>query len=391
MRTRVREMFGIEFPIFAFTHCRDVVVAVSRAGGFGVLGAAGFSPRQLKIELEWIDEHVGDKPYGVDVLIPVSYVGREKEGNVSRADLDKLIPEGHRHYVEELLERYHVPPLPDDSGRPRRTPPWSQHGARAQVEIALSHPVKLLVSALGPPPQDVIDQAHAKGVKVAALVGKASQAIKQVAAGVDIIVATGTEAGGHTGEISTLVLVPDVVDAVRPTPVLAAGGIGCGRQVAAALALGAEGVWTGSLWLTVREAETIPPVVEKLLRATSSDTVRSRCMTGKPVRQLRTPWTDAWEGPESPGVLPMPLQTLLTAEAQARIQRHAHVEGSGAKDLITTPVGQIVGRMNSVQSSHEVIYDIVNEFIDAASRLAALLATAEEEPTAAPAEKPPPG
>ncbi|MBO0732202.1 MAG: nitronate monooxygenase, partial [Acidimicrobiaceae bacterium] len=192
--------------------------------------------------------------------------------------------------------------------------------------------------------------------------------------GVDIIVAQGHEAGGHTGEVSTMVLVPEVVDAVAPTPVLAAGGIGSGRQMAAAMALGAEGVWTGSIWLTTAESDTAPQVIDKLLTASSRDTVRSRCMTGKPARQLRTAWTDAWESEESPGTLPMPLQYMLTADAQRRIAR------SGQRDLVGMPVGQIVGSMQHVRPVRDVVYDLIEGFIDATQRLDALVADREAAP-----------
>ncbi len=367
MRTRICDMFGIEFPIFAFSHCRDVVAAVSRAGGFGVLGALAFSPEQLQIELNWIDEHIDGRPYGVDVVMPASYTAADLES------LQRMIPEGHRLFVNELLERHNVPALPAGEPPPVGLLSWTHDRARTQVDIALSHPISLLANALGPPPRDVVDKAHERGIPVAALIGNAQQALYQAEAGVDIIIAQGAEAGGHTGEVGTMVLVPEVVDAVAPRPVLAAGGIGSGRQMAAALALGAEGVWTGSIWLTVRESDTNPVVVEKLLKATSRDTVRSRSLTGKPARQLRTAWTEAWDAPDSPGALPMPLQFMLGAEAMTRILRYSHVESSGAKELAGSPVGQIVGRMSSVRPARDLIYDMVSEFVDAVGRLSGLL------------------
>ena len=373
MRTAICDTFGIEFPIFAFSHCRDVVAAVSKAGGLGVLGAVAFSPEQLEIELNWIDEHIDGKPYGVDVVMPASYVGSDL------SELEKMIPEQHIHFAEELMKKYKVPALPEDEPPPQGLLGWTYEGARPQVDIAFSHPIKLLVNALGVPPQDVIDKAHEHGVLVAALIGKAAQARQQVEAGVDIIVAQGSEAGGHTGDITTMVLVPDIVDAVRPTPVLAAGGIGSGRQMAAAMALGADGVWTGSIWLTVAEADTNPVVVEKLLKGDSTDTVRSRSMTGKPARLLRTPWTEAWDSPDSPGTLPMPLQYMATSQAQSRIHKYAHVEGSGAGELIGTPVGQIMGRMNSVRRTRDVIQDMVTEFIDTTDQMAEFLRTPAQE------------
>jgi NAD(P)H-dependent flavin oxidoreductase YrpB (nitropropane dioxygenase family) len=368
VRTPLCDVFGIEFPIFAFSHCRDVVAAVSRAGGMGVLGALAFSPEQLQVELRWIDEHVDGRPYGVDVVMPASSAGAGLAGPDLAAQLQAMIPEGHRRYVHEILERHGVPELPEDAPRPRGLLGWTDQGARSHVDVALSHPVALLASALGPPPPDVTARAHAKGAKVAALVGTVEQALTQLAAGVDVVVAQGTEAGGHTGEISTLVLVPDVVDAVDPVPVLAAGGIGDGRQFAAVLALGAQGAWTGSIWLTTVESDLPPLVRDKLLRAGARDTVRSRALTGKPARQLRTAWTDAWDDPAGPGALPMPLQFMLTAEAISRIGR------SGNEALAGSPVGQIVGRMNGVRATRDVVFDLVDGAVRAAERLHGQLA-----------------
>jgi NAD(P)H-dependent flavin oxidoreductase YrpB (nitropropane dioxygenase family) len=368
MRTEICDRFGIEFPIFAFSHCRDVVAAVSKAGGMGVLGALAFSPEQLELELRWIDAHVEGKPYGVDVVIPASYVGKQ-QGGLEIGELQGLVSERHRAFIDKILQEYQVPELPPDEPRRGGLLGWSDKGGRAHVEVALSHPIKLIANALGPPPKDVIDAAHAHGIQVAALVGRADQALRQVQAGVDIVIASGYEAGGHTGEIGSLVLIPEVVDAVAPVPVLAAGGIGTGRQMAAALALGAQGVWTGSIWLTVEESDTSPVLREKLLRARSGDTVRSKALSGKPARQLRTPWLDAWEGPDSPGTLPMPLQMLAIWEAQARIGRAAHLERSRARELVGTPVGQIVGQMNHVRPAREVVYELVDECLDAMQKL----------------------
>jgi NAD(P)H-dependent flavin oxidoreductase YrpB (nitropropane dioxygenase family) len=367
MKTRLTEQFGIEFPIFAFSHCRDVVAAVSKAGGLGVLGAVYFNQEELDIELNWIDEHVDGKPYGVDVVMPASYEGAElgSEDNFEEL-LEEIIPREHREFIERTLERYGVPPLPESVEHTHHLLGWTDATARPQLEVAFEHPIALLANALGPPPKDVVDQAHAKGVQVAALAGAARHAEKLVESGVDVVVAQGTEAGGHTGEVASMVLVPEVVDAVSPTPVLAAGGIGGGRQMAAALALGAEGVWTGSIWLTVAEADTPPAALKKLLDAGSRDTVRSRVLTGKPARQLKTAWTEAWEAPDSPGYLPMPLQFMLTAEAQQRIWRADNSELTGF------PVGQIVGSMNKIRPARDVMFDLIEGYVDAVERLDAI-------------------
>jgi NAD(P)H-dependent flavin oxidoreductase YrpB (nitropropane dioxygenase family) len=364
MRTPLCDVFEIEYPIFAFTHCRDVVAAVSKAGGLGVLGAVGFSPEQLEIELDWIDEHVDGKPYGVDTVMPAKAADVHAESPEGLIDkIRALVPDAHWRYVEELMQRFELEPLPEGGDAHRGVIGWAEDVARQHLDVAFAHPIKLIANALGSPPKDVIDRSHEHGVKVAALAGRVQHAERHVNNGVDVIVAQGHEAGGHTGDVTTMVLVPEVVDAVAPVPVLAAGGIGSGRQIAAALALGAQGVWLGSLWLTTAESNSGPEVLERYLEASSSDTVRSRCYTGKPARMLRSAWTDAWEDPEGPGPLGMPMQNILTAEANARIAR------SHRKDLAFAPVGQIVGSMNEVKSVRDVMYRLVEEYIEAVERL----------------------
>ncbi len=379
MKNEMCETLGIEFPIFAFTHCRDVAAAVSRAGGMGVLGALAFSPEQLEIELAWIDEHCGGKPYGVDVVMPVKSADRDAGLHDEKdlaGQLHGMIDQAHWDYVEKILADHGVPELPAADTATAGSDPisqgvlgWTEATGTPLIDVALAHPISLLASALGPPPKEAIDRAHEQGVKVAALIGRVEQAVRDVQQGVDIIVAQGYEAGGHTGEVASMVLVPDVVDAVAPVPVLAAGGIATGRQMAAAMALGAQGVWTGSVWLTVTESNMSDMVMDKLLHATSTDTVRSRALTGKPARQLRTAWTEAWEAPESPGTLPMPLQFILNSYAQRRITRAAN------RELTGMPVGQVVSRMNQVRPSKDVIYEMVEEYIDTTERLRANVET----------------
>ena len=372
MRNPLTEMFGIEYPIFAFSHCRDVVAAVTNAGGMGVLGALAFSPDELEMELTWIDEHVNGKPYGVDVVMPVKTVDRDAGIDDVKdigAQLRAHISQTHWDYVDKILADHGVDvgtsgvELESGAGMGAGVLGWTAATGAPQIEIALSHPIALLASALGPPPMAAIDQAHSQGVKVAALIGRVEQAVRDVQLGVDIIIAQGYEAGGHTGEVSTMVLVPDVVDAIAPVPVLAAGGVGSGRQMAAGMALGAAGVWTGSIWLTVAENGSSTIVTEKLLAATSTDTVRSRAYTGKPARQLRTAWTDAWEAPESPGTLPMPLQFILNSYATQKMG------SKPPRELVGMPVGQIVSRMNQVRTTKAVIQEMVEEYVDVAQRL----------------------
>jgi len=376
MRTPLCEQLGIEFPIFAFSHCRDVVAAVSKAGGLGVLGAVAYSPEELEVELKWIDENIDGKPYGVDTVIPAKYVQSEEGADIGKDALDKMIPEQHRKFLADLLARHGVPELPDSIEETESLLGWSQSMGGALVEVALNHPIKLIANALGPPPAHIVESAHKQDVLVAALCGSVRQAIKQKEAGVDIVIASGYEAGGHTGEIASMVLVPQVVDAVAPTPVLAAGGIGSGRQMAAGMALGAQGVWTGSIWLTTAESDTIPQLKQKLIEASSSDTVRSKCISGKPARQLVTTYTKAWDEEGSPGTLPMPLQWMATAEATQRIHRHAETGKEGAGELVGSPVGQVVGQMNAERTVASVMQDMVGEYVDTVTAVHADLSKA---------------
>jgi NAD(P)H-dependent flavin oxidoreductase YrpB (nitropropane dioxygenase family) len=360
MQTELSKKLGVEHALFGFTPFPAVAAAISRAGGLGVLGAVRYTdPDELKGDLDWMESHVDGRPYGLDVVMPAKKV----EG-VTEADVEAMIPEGHRQYVRDTLAKYAVPELDEGEASGWRITGWMEQVARTQLDVAFDYPIKLLANALGSPPADVIERAHEKGVLVAALAGSARHARKHAEAGIDIVVAQGYEGGGHTGEIASMVLTPEVVEAVAPLPVLAAGGIGSGQQMAAALTLGAQGVWLGSLWLTTTEADMHSrALTRKLLAAGSGDTVRSRALTGKPARQLRTEWTDAWDAPNGPGTLPMPLQGLLVADALSRIQKHE------VGPLLGTPVGQIVGRMNSERTVQEVVDDLTRGFEEAVDRL----------------------
>ena len=362
MRSDLCELFGIDYPIFAFTPSEQVAAAVSKAGGLGVLGCVRFNDAEdLDRTLTWLDDNTDGKPYGVDVVMPMKI---PTEGKA--VDLAAMIPPEHISFVERTLQQLGVPPLPDDGDDREGVLGWLHSIARSHVDVALEHRPVLIANALGSPPVDVIEQAHAAGVRVAALAGAPKHAMSHVANGVDIIVAQGYEAGGHTGEIAGMVLTPDIVDAVGPdVPVLAAGGIGSGRQIAAAMALGAQGAWTGSLWLTVEEYTLSQGtgIRDALLKATSSDTVRTRVYTGKPARLLKTKWTDAWEAEDAPKPLPMPLQNLLVAGA------HNRMNSGDNPETISMPAGQIVGRTNEVRPVADVMADLVREYAETVARL----------------------
>lgn len=376
MKSALCDRLGIEFPLFAFSHCRDVVAEVSKAGGFGVLGAVGHTPESLEIELNWIDDHVDGKPYGVDLLIP--NVMADKEGSLTAEELEARVPPEYRRHVENLLREHNidVSDLWESKAAEGFGDNLREAGAAKLLDVAFQHPIALIVNALGVPPAAMIDRARAKGIPVGALTGAKEHALKHAQAGVDILVVSGTEAGGHCGEVSTMVLIPEVLQAMEDYPdvqVLAAGGIATGRQMAACMAMGAAGVWTGSVWLTTAEAETTPTVKEKMLAATSRQTVRSRGRTGKPTRQLVSPWTQAWSAPGSPDPLPMPLQSLLSKPALEKVDKLAEGGHDGAKALATYYVGQAVGLMNQEQSARSVVYEFMQDYADAVERLSGTL------------------
>lgn len=364
MHSPACEMFGIQTPIFAFSHCRDVVVEASKAGGLGVLGTAHFTLEELERELDWIDRHIEGRPYGLDILMPTSFA----KVDTDTQDTARLLPDAHRRFMAELLESNGIAPLPggmaEDIRRStlkRLTISPEQH--EEELAVAFRHPFRLLVAALGRPNETVVTRARERGIKIASLVGSPEHALRQRDAGVDLIVAQGTEAGGHTGSIATMVLTPQVVDLVAPIPVLAAGGIANGRQMAAAMALGAAGVWCGSVWLCTAQSDAPPEVKRKILAARSQDAVISRAYSGKPSRVLKSGWTEAWAAAGAPDPLQMPLQSLLTKEAMARVTR------ANAEALASYPAGQVIGMMKGETTVRQIFRDMLTEFADTMERL----------------------
>jgi NAD(P)H-dependent flavin oxidoreductase YrpB (nitropropane dioxygenase family) len=365
---------GIEFPLFAFSHCRDVVAAVSKAGGFGVLGATAFNPEQLEVELQWIDAHVDGKPYGIDVLIPEN-LSVKHEKDLTSKKLAERIPQAHRDFVDTLLKSHGV----DSAGAHARAqsddapPPFWPEEAMELLRVAFNHPIRMIVNALGVPPAEMIEMGRAHNVPVGALAGAKEHALRLAEAGCDVIVAQGGEAGGHCGEVSTIVLIPEVVRALKAAghdvPVLAAGGIMTGSQMAACMAMGAAGAWTGSVWLATTESECSQIFREKMVAARSRDTVRSKGRTGKYSRQLVSAWTDAWEGPDSPGALPMPMQSLIAEPAIHKATKSAEGGNADARPLVTYFVGQGVGLVDNIVSARSVVQDFMSDYAEAVERL----------------------
>lgn len=373
MKSKLCDDLGIEFPLFAFSHCRDVVAAVSRAGGMGVFGAVAYAPEELRTELEWIDANCGGKPYGIDLLVPQKTGARGDQ--LTTEALLSAIPDAPKALAKQLMDDHGIPTadyedvMADYTSFARNL---DTGGAEEMLQIALDFPIRLIANALGPPPQIMFDMARAKGVPVAALVGSKKHAERQLAAGIDILIAAGGEAGGHCGEIATMVLVPEVVSIAGDTPVLAAGGIVQGDQMAAAMAMGAAGAWCGSVWLTTAEGEPADPIKDKMLAATSADTIRSRCRTGKHSRMLAGPWSEAWEtGAVDP--LPMPFQTLISEPALRLAEKHASAGHEGAERLASYWVGQGVGLMNQRMSAGAVVQQFKEDYLTAVERLTGTL------------------
>ena len=374
MKSPICKMFEIEFPLVAFSHCRDVVVAVSKAGGMGVLGAVGHTPEMLEQDLKWIDDNIDGKPYGVDVLVPNNFEG--KGSSMTSEDLRNMIPQEYRDFRADVLKQYDIDgeslrgggdskekEIRSDS---RFGKNLKEKGAKKLLDVAFSHPIKLIANALGVPPKWMLDMGKEKGVKVAALLGAKEHAIRQVQAGVDILVVSGTEGGGHCGSVSTMVLIPEVKRAIkgyRDVPILAAGGIATGEQMAGIMAMGADGAWCASVFLPTTEAETSENIKEKMVNASSSQTVRSKSRTGKHSRQLKSAWTDAWEAKDAPEPLPMPLQTMVGEPALAIISKQATLGHEGAKDLDTYWVGQGIGLVNETLSAGQTVQKFKEEFI----------------------------
>ena len=378
MKTPICDMFDIEFPLIAFTHCRDVVVAVSKAGGMGVFGAVAHPPDRLEEELTWIDQHIEGRPYGIDLIVP-NRIAKERADGLDHDKVAAAIPEEYFRFAADILAQHDISPegvfrFREDSFRASQN--MVAAGAAETLEVAFSHPVKLVANALGVPPKIMLEMGRQHDVKVAALVGAKKHAIRQLEAGVDLLIAAGGEAGGHCGDVSTLVIIPEIHDALQDygdVPILAAGGIVTGRQMAACMAMGAAGAWTGSVWLTTAEAETNPVVKEKMLQASSRDTIRSKARTGKYSRQLKSAWTEAWDAQHSPPPLSMPLQSLVTEPALARVDKLSQNGHAGAKELSTYWVGQGVGLMNKEMSVAAVVRDFKEDFVKAYSRLSVAL------------------
>jgi NAD(P)H-dependent flavin oxidoreductase YrpB (nitropropane dioxygenase family) len=344
-------MLGIEFPVIAFTHCKDVAVAVINAGGFAVLGEAMHTPEDIEADVRWIRDRVEGRPFGIDLVLPASV---PPAGSVD--ELMANIPETHRAFADDIKQRYDVP---DPKGKVdlHQWGGLNQELARAQLDVLLEERVPVIASGLGSP-AFMLDAAHERGIKVFGLVGKARQAKRQLEAGVDAIIAQGYDAAGHTGNVGTLSIVAEVAAMAGDTPIIAAGGITTGRHLAAALCLGASGVWTGTLWLACRESDVDMIIKERILESTTDDTTFSSSISGMTMRVLKCPWTEEWAKPEAPDPLPAPYQMLLSSD---------YIQGSNDNrraDLMTEAAGQGVSFVTTMKPAKQILFDMVEEALD---------------------------
>lgn len=351
LNTKLCEMLGIEYPVIAFTHCKDVAVAVINGGGFAVLGEAMHTPEEIEADVHWIRDRVEGRPFGVDLVLPASV---PPAGSVE--ELMANIPETHRAFAQDIKERYDVP---DPKGQVdlHQWGGLNQELARAQLDVLLEERVPVIASGLGSP-AFMLDAAHERGIKVFGLVGKARQAKRQLEAGVDAIIAQGYDAAGHTGNVGTLSIVAEVAALAGDTPIIAAGGITTGRHLAASLCLGAAGVWTGTVWLASRESDVDMIIKERILEATTDDTTFSTSISGMTMRVLKCPWTEEWAKPDAPAPLQAPYQMLLSSD---------YIQGANDNrraDLMTEAAGQGVSFVTTMKPAKQILFDMVEEALD---------------------------
>ncbi len=350
LHTKLCDSLGIEYPIIAFTHCKDVAAAVINAGGFAVMGETHHSPDEIAADIKWLRERIGEKKFGIDLVFPASVpaVGTVEE-------LIAKIPKEQREFTDDIKRRYGIP-------APRSTPElynlrWmTKDMPRKQLDVALDERVPVLASGLGSP-AFAVEAAHSRGMQVWGLVGKPRQAKKELEAGVDVIVAQGIDAGGHTGNVGTFSIVAQVAAMAGDRPVVAAGGITTGRHLAAAITLGAAGVWTGTVWLASRESDVPMVIKEKVIAATLEDTAYSACVSGFTMRTLRSKWHEEWESPKAPKPAPAPYQLLLFAEVKQSVMEN------NLEAFMTEASGQGVGFVTSMKPARQIVLDMVDEAI----------------------------
>jgi NAD(P)H-dependent flavin oxidoreductase YrpB (nitropropane dioxygenase family) len=356
VQSRLSDLLGVDLPVFGFSHCRDVVAEVTRAGGVGVLGTMYLTLDELERDLAWIEARTAGGVFGIDTVAPnVGSDGNPEADRMTRQDrADRTLAVAAERMLDLLEVRAGA------ESEPVLGPP-SMESVLIQLDLLAAHGGRLFVNARGVVSSPVLQRARERGLLVGALAGSAAHARKHRGSGIDLVVAQGFEAAGHTSTIGTMVLVPEVVEAAAPLPVLAAGGIATGRQVAAARALGADGVWMGTAWLAARESELTPQARQRVIQAASSDAVLSQWYDGVPGRQLSSPWTEAWERSG----------TVLHRHGAGEAMRRAlgRIRRAGRDDLDMVPAGQVVGLLHRETTVKEIVVGLVEDYLDAVADL----------------------
>ncbi len=345
LHNKICEDLGAQVPIFGFTHSLDAAIAVTRSGGVGIWGATRSTPAEIEEGVSRMGSELGDLPFGVDLVIPPGMPERD-----NRDEIEAAIPAEHRAFIASMRHKYGVP----DDGNPGMRSRFvrSEQMAREQVDVVMDSSISVLALGIGSP-EWVIGPAKERGKTLVSLVGQPKHAIKALQAGADMLVAQGTDAGAHTGPVGTFSLVPQIVDVAGDVPVIAAGGVATGRHIAAAMAMGAVGVWLGTAWLFCEEEHTEPQVLEKLIAGASADAIISRADSGKTLRQIRTAWTDEWAAPGAPEPLKMPYQDILVGDILGQIERHE------IAPLMHSPVGQSVAYFDRLTTVNAVMSGLV--------------------------------
>jgi nitronate monooxygenase len=370
LRTEFCDRVGIEYPVIlagmgpvagtgAPVATAELAAAVSEAGGLGVIGGVAYSPDELREQIRYVRSRT-DKPFGVDLLLSPNFLVPRRKGRRADSSADKpalriQLPEEHvaavrRIALELQIDLIEAPRENEDMGS------WVEEGkswAGSQIEVLLEEEVPVFASGLGTP-GPFADALRANGTTILSLVGTVRAAAQVVADGADYVVAQGTEAGGHTGRIGTLALLPQIMKSVTPTPVIAAGGIAGGSALAGVLATGAEAAWCGTAFLVAEEANQPDLQKQRILDAAAEDTVVTRVYSGKTMRNIRNPLIDAWER-EGLMALPMGAQGALMRDLQYSIER------AGRQDLLMNAAGQISGMLTERRPAAAILEEMVAE------------------------------
>jgi nitronate monooxygenase len=355
LRTKLCDMLNIEYPILSAGMGpnllgeetgapADLVVAVSEAGGLGVLGASAIHEIRART----------DRPFGVDLLLPKNLTDMavgDATGQVPLSDMLKTLPQSHQDWIIKFKSDLELPDvevmvkLDSTTMLPNEA-----------VKVCIEEKIPLFCAGLGNP-GFMVEEAHANGIKVLAITGNTKNARRMAESGIDLLVAQGHEAGGHTGRIGTMALVPAAIDAAYPVPVLAAGGIGDGRGLAAALAMGCVGVWVGTRFLATNEAGAPDIIKQHIVEASDEDTRVSTMFTGKTLRSLLSQFHIAWDE-SGLNALPFPLQVLVSSALLSSFIK------ANKDEYIGGFAGQISGIIKEIKPAGQVLDDMVEEAVE---------------------------